>query len=173
MLPIIMTLHTWTSLPICATPGLIFWPLSFYDLRPNHTAFRVKLASLIWNWFSFSQVKIAALPDAVHPLGSLICQDTFQVRKIGKDWMLQRMRLMIWNVILKAKVSKLDQIWARKFSELTWETGKGDIVHVHYVRRPCPPCPCPLSTSMSGRGCVAWGGGKRWHWRRRNFSEVL
>ena len=32
-----------------------------------------------------SQVKIAALPDAVHPLGSLICQDTFQVRKIGND----------------------------------------------------------------------------------------
>ena len=28
----------------------------------------------------FFQVKIAALPDAVHPLGSLICQDTFQVR---------------------------------------------------------------------------------------------
>ena len=28
---------------------------------------------------SFFQVKIAQLPDAVHPLGSLIIQDTFQV----------------------------------------------------------------------------------------------
>merc|ERR1719412_3043806 len=28
---------------------------------------------------SLHQVKIAALPDAVHPLGSLICQETFQV----------------------------------------------------------------------------------------------
>ena len=25
-------------------------------------------------------MKIAALPDAVHPLGSLICQETFQVK---------------------------------------------------------------------------------------------
>ena len=29
--------------------------------------------------FDFFKVKIAALPDAVHPLGSLICQETFQV----------------------------------------------------------------------------------------------
>ena len=31
------------------------------------------------------QVKIAALPDAVHPLGSLIIQDTFQVLRASVD----------------------------------------------------------------------------------------